>query len=1010
MSSDLRTLGVVRLDVEARQGGYPDLLSADILGWLNEARTLLCWVWGLTPKVTDAAVSAVRMADRQLERDAVSFSDASPDSCLAALLDVQGTTRPVTWVQLRRFLHREGRRLILLDGLDGAALHDLRIRLLLRNAADGRPLDTRILVAAPALPPEDLLPPRLIQGVTVIAAGAADTLTTAGTVAAQLRAARQGDNGRPDSHTTLDADTDAVEGAIAHKLAAGNVRGAVDDYWVRLGNFSTMRPRGQLHLGARICRALNGGGDPDRVDAALMESGWATPVVNDWGQFARCLGNVPTAVQAALTAHRIGTDEVRPWDAALLARHVCEALIMGGDLSAATEWAETARRHAVIGLRQVEGLPTAESMGGVDDAAAAAIKLAALFEGADGIERELDALAEIHARQRRVLEDANRAPLPLPFSGPTGPVDREALLYGWPAALAAVLRRDAEGARRLLDRRVTPSVREAETLLPRVLLAEGAVYQAEELLSSLRATAEAADDADAMCELAVIRARAQLAGSRALDAEADVEEHLWLAATLGLGIRWIDLMVVQSEVLRALGRIDEARRSAEVALHGVPTESLRGALDSGSRYRTGALAAVEALRATGAEPVSEVIATIAAQAPVAAPRSSTRTRPDRPDPDVIYATEKDRRADLHRAARQVIDEYIHHGTPFVLYLRKFGDVVAHGPMEFGPQLLENSLRAELPEGANMVTVQELRKFSDVEYSGGGTFVDRGAPALILSDKEWQDVVEVLIGHAALIVSECLMLSSGVRFELETAYRLRRWDRTVLVLPPLDGPYGVIDSDPVVQMFPRCVWASAFHTKPLIEQDVIKDLVARIRAILELPEDVRRDLVDREAIDDEYPVTLMPLAKLYENDVLVELTFGDQDDERIRYNAFWKLFRANSIRMIAWLGGDRSEENRFHMGEDYLRMSAATLEMEEEEGLIVVRGDLVFAEQCARSAYALLADEPDLVRAEAERQLAKVQNVQRAMKTHPDRFVLRPRYGPFTVRKEGMGTDPSMGSA
>ena len=149
----------------------------------------------------------------------------------------------------------------------------------------------------------------------------------------------------------------------------------------------------------------------------------------------------------------------------------------------------------------------------------------------------------------------------------------------------------------------------------------------------------------------------------------------------------------------------------------------------------------------------------------------------------------------------MIDEYIHHGTPFVLYLRKFGDVVAHGPMEFGPQLLENSLRAALPEGANMVTVQELRKFSDVEYSGGGTFVDRGAPALILSDKEWQDVVEVLIGHAALIVSECLMLSSGVRFELETAYRLRRWDRTVLVLPPLDGPYRIIDSDPVVQMFP-----------------------------------------------------------------------------------------------------------------------------------------------------------------------------------------------------------------
>ena len=1004
MPPDLRTLGLVRLDVEARQGGSPDLLTADILGWLNGAQTLLCWVWGLTPKVTDAAVSAVRMADRHLERDAVSFSDASADSCLAALLDMQGTTRAVTWAQLRGFLHREGRRLLLLGALDDAALHDLRIRLLLRKVADGRPLDTRVLVAASVPPPEDVLPPQLIRRVTVIRAGGADdTQNVAGTVTGQRRLAGQGDDRRLGSHTTSDADTDAMEAAIADKLAAGDVRGAVDDYWVRLGNFSAMRPRGQLHFGARICRTLNGGGDPDRVDAALIQSGWATPVVNDWGQFARCLADVPTAVQAALTAHRIGADEVRPWDAALLARHVCEALIMSGDLSAATEWAETARRHAVIGLRQVEGLPTAESMGGVDDAAAAAIKLAALLEGADGIERELDALAEIHARQRRVLEDVNRAAL-LPLPGLTGPVDREAPLDGWPAALAAVHRQDAEGARRLLDRRVTPSVREAQTLLPRVLLAEGGIDEAEELLSSLRAAAEAADDADAMCELAVIRARTQLAAGRALDAEADVEEHSWLAATLGLGIRWIDLMVVRSEVLRALGRIDEARHSAEVALHGLGTESLRGALDSGSRYRVGALAAVEALRATGTEPTSEVIATIAAQAPVAAPQSSTRTRPDRPDPDVVYATEKDRRVDLHDAARRAIDEYTHHGTPFVLYLRKFGDMVAHGPMEFGPQLLENSLRAALPQGANIVTVQELRKFSNVNYSGGGTFVDRGAPALILADEEWQDVVEGLIRHAALIVSECLMLSSGVRFELETAYRLGRWDRTVLVLPPLDGPYGVIDSDPVVQMFPRCVWASAFHTKPLIEQNVIKDLVARIRTILELPEDVRRNLVARGVIDDEYPVTLMPLAKLYENDVLVELTFGDQDDERMRYNAFWKLFRANSIRMTAWLTGDRSQENRFHMGQDYLHMSAAMLEMQEEEGLIVVRGDLVFAEQCARSAYVLLADEAELVRAEAERQLAEVQNVRRAVKTHPDRFALRPRYGPFIVRKEGIGAD------
>jgi hypothetical protein len=202
------------------------------------------------------------------------------------------------------------------------------------------------------------------------------------------------------------------------------------------------------------------------------------------------------------------------------------------------------------------------------------------------------------------------APLVLPFPGPVGPVNRDALLDGWPAALVAVLRQDTERAQRLLapharlrraDGRLTSSVRDAGTLLIRALLMKGAVAEAEELLRSLHAAAAAEDNADALCQLAVIATRAQLAVGRALDAEANVEEHLWLAATLGLGVRWIDLMVARSDVLRALGKIDDARRCAEVALHGLPGEGLRGALHGRSRYHVGALAAVGALGATGAE-------------------------------------------------------------------------------------------------------------------------------------------------------------------------------------------------------------------------------------------------------------------------------------------------------------------------------------------------------------------------------------------------------------------------
>jgi hypothetical protein len=80
------------------------------------------------------------------------------------------------------------------------------------------------------------------------------------------------------------------------------------------------------------------------------------------------------------------------------------------------------------------------------------------------------------------------------------------------------------------------------------------------------------------------------------------------------------------------------------------------------------------------------------------------------------------------------------------------------------------------------------------------------------------------------------------------------------------------------------------------------------------------------------------------------------------------------------------------------------------GQIVVCGDLVFAEQCAQSAYALLAGGPDLPREQAERQLAKVQQVQRAVETRPDRFVMRPRYGPFTVRRENMRPGEATGQS
>ena len=67
------------------------------------------------------------------------------------------------------------------------------------------------------------------------------------------------------------------------------------------------------------------------------------------------------------------------------------------------------------------------------------------------------------------------------------------------------------------------------------------------------------------------------------------------------------------------------------------------------------------------------------------------------------------------------------------------------------------------------------------------------------------------------------------------------------------------------------------------------------------------------------------------------------------------------------------------------------------------GDLTFAEQCARSACALIRESDGGValhfwRESAERQLQSVLDVRAAVEAQPARFLLRPRFGPFPVSK------------
>jgi hypothetical protein len=357
-----------------------------------------------------------------------------------------------------------------------------------------------------------------------------------------------------------------------------------------------------------------------------------------------------------------------------------------------------------------------------------------------------------------------------------------------------------------------------------------------------------------------------------------------------------------------------------------------------------------------------------------------------------------RRAELHAAAVRALDDYEADRTPFALYLRHYGVTVIHGSRDVDRSLIENALCQALPAGVALLTIQEHR--ADTEYSAAPHAFDRRAAALFLPDESWEVVPAALIGHAELIVSEFTFLSPGVRLELNDAYRLQRWDRTVLVLPPLRSPFATLDNDALVQMFPRCVWADVLHTTPLAETTAVRDLIGRLDHIASLAPAARRELMDTAARGDAFPIDLMALARNYEVSAMLEAQWQDEDD-RVVYYGFWQLFRAAGLRAVALLRGDRSFSNRSTLAETYVQLGSIMLRPERDGERFVIVGDLTFAEQCAASAYNLLAEDEDGAELVQRRAISLAQDIgwlQEVMTQQPDRFVVRPRYGPFVTRR------------
>jgi hypothetical protein len=524
-------------------------------------------------------------------------------------------------------------------------------------------------------------------------------------------------------------------------------------------------------------------------------------------RYAASMANTP--VDRALAAFDLGQ-----W--------LIESLMLrrGGDV-AIDMWTQALRS-----LRLTEGMPAQEVVQLVDAAALLLVELRALTEGATGVQRSLDDLVALHERFRERLAVFNRHSV-IPVDGPAGPVDPEELLRGRASALQSLLAGRPSEALRVIERalrswgeQARPSLYyfKARALTARCLHEVGDLKASRRLLDELRDEPRLADSHTLRCEIGDLYAQTLIAMREEQRAMTVLDEFLECASREGLALRWTDLMCTRAQLLFASGAAGEAGAYLRVALLGPRDEgSIRQWSEAGSfplpseqGYRLAFMRAQRMLSDHADALATRVNDVVRTTIPPPIPKRSKyrgRQMPPRLEGEA-------RRAQLHDQALAALREFEERGKPFVLYLRKFDVTVLHRAALLGPGLLECGLYDILPESYNMLTIQDSHEAAG--YTGTGTAFDRTVPSLNLDDDKWETTARYLIAHARAIISECLMLSEGVRTELEIIDQFHRNDDTLLVLPSAGGSLPGIDNDPLVRRFQKVVRAEALSEVDLWE--------------------------------------------------------------------------------------------------------------------------------------------------------------------------------------------------
>ena len=945
-----------------------------------------CWVWG------------------SIGSDATSWLSDMPADNRVCTVDLRGkelddaveALKPWDGDVLRPFHHVAGLQLVVLYGLDTyldstGKVWEPQVRLLLLQLL-GRDAPTderwpRSLVTSALPPPAELT------------ACDIHIVETAGRVDAADRSA----GSHPPSVS------EALESRVARLVAARDTNAALQ----LIGEWSNnVPPSDRIGAHRRLCRAyraLNGGHGPDVMSDALNTTGQLAPVLNQWTQSASSIGDVATASAGtdALARELAGTsDHGDRLQLHILRSHVA---LLNGDARAAAAAADECWNIAAEIHRMHEGQLSSEAAVAYDLACWSLWEPTVLLNGRSGVEALMTDRAALEAAGRDELERFNRHAI-VPVEGPSGPVDREELLWGLPAAFLALDDgRPDEAIRILRGRREEWSSQGlAPNRFAQQLLRIGAATAAGDSDELDRAMAETAQQVaesgwlTAACDLVALEARVSARLGREGPGLDRLGRGLTLAMSNGLVLCWFNLLVARATVLAQDHRGDEAMACARAVIDGVgPGSELArrwplapafgGAVDRG--LLPICRAAREILVDAGDERTGA--------SDTADDRLIQRRFPDRPTDRRIEAGHAQRQA-LHEAALGVLHDFETDGTPFALFLRRFGPSILHGPAEFGMRTLENHLRDALAEGVRCVAIQQPTDLSGLEYAGLGTAFDRNAPALSVEDDEWREVADGLIANADIILAECTSLSAGIAYELDRAHSWGRWDRTVLALPPLKSHFQMLDSHPLVQRFPRCFWLDELHTHRLTELPPVIDLIERIESIVSSPAGGSRLARAPSDRDEMFPIDLLKLANSYEAEVVASTVLGVTDD-RTPYYAFWQLFRAAGIRGHLLSTGEGSLMNRLRLAEAYLQMATIMLtpKTDEENDLIIIVADLDFARKAGVTVHNLFDDEdpPSLTERMQQQALAlleQLDRVERAVQVNPDRVILRPEYGPITM--------------